>query len=167
MSETLGSLIDKLSIKCIREYFLREMERGKTGPLSGGEIRERLEALQKQKENMLAEIDAFVASAVSGGILLRDEKLKLYNKPEHVGRIKASDSIAEAISGLMKKNLELWQLEDEARREDAPLSYIGEIKRKIDPANQQRNDYIDRIDELLERKIDDKDGRAGDMQSEE
>jgi penicillin-binding protein-related factor A (putative recombinase) len=51
------------------------------------------------------------------------------------------------------KNLELWNLEDEARRKDVKLSYIGEIKRKIDLCNQQRNDYMDKIDELLAKKI--------------
>ena len=33
------------------------------------------------------------------------------------------------------------------------LDYIGGIKRKIDVANQQRNDYIDKIDELLAKRI--------------
>ncbi|MEE9315594.1 MAG: DUF4254 domain-containing protein, partial [bacterium] len=44
-------------------------------------------------------------------------------------------------------------LEDEARRSDVNDAYIGRIKRKIDTTNLSRNDLIDRIDELLDRKV--------------
>ena len=102
---------------------------------------------------MMQEIDAFVAAAFKGKLRLRDEKLKVYNDLKDMGRITINKSMGQAISGLAKKNLELWHLEDEARRKDVTLQYVGKIKRKIDPANQQRNDYIDRIDQLLEEKI--------------
>ena len=67
-----------------------------------------------------------------------------------IGKI---DFLAQGIEALIKKNFELWQLEDEARREDVSLSYIGKVKKKIDTANQQRNDLMDKIDELLVKKI--------------
>ncbi|MDD5348392.1 MAG: DUF4254 domain-containing protein, partial [Candidatus Omnitrophica bacterium] len=76
-----------------------------------------------------------------------------YNPREAMGRILRSSSIAEAISALAQKNIELWHLEDEARRKDVTLSYVGQVKGKIDLANQQRNDLIDRIDELFEQAI--------------
>ena len=62
-------------------------------------------------------------------------------------------SIAKAVSCLAEKNLELWHLEDEARRRDVGDAYIGRIKRKIDLANQQRNDLIDKVDELLAQRV--------------
>ena len=70
-----------------------------------------------------------------------------------MGRIPRTKNLGEAISGLSNKNLELWHLEDEARRKDVGLDYIGGIKRKIDLTNQHRNDFIDKIDELFDRKI--------------
>ncbi|MBD3246050.1 MAG: DUF4254 domain-containing protein [Candidatus Omnitrophica bacterium] len=70
-----------------------------------------------------------------------------------MGKVGGVKGLSEGIEALTKKNFDLWQLEDEARREDVPLEYIGQVKRKIDAANQQRNDLIDRIDELFEEKL--------------
>lgn len=153
MAETLGSLVDKLTIKSIREFHIREMLDSQKMSVVRKSGRDKLKILAQQKKALIKEIDEFVAQACRGMKLLRDEKLKLYNKPEVMGRIGKVETLAAAIDGLAAKNLELWHLEDEARREDVALSYIGEIKRKIDKVNQQRNDFIDRIDELLEKKV--------------
>ena len=153
MSETLGSLVDKLTIKDIREFHLLEMLATKDKKFCRPELENKLRLLRRQKQDLISEIDAFLASAVKGKIRLRDDKLKLYNAPEDMGRIFSTDSIGKAMSALAQKNLELWHLEDEARRKDVSLSYIGKIKGKIDLANQQRNDLIDRIDELFEKKV--------------
>ncbi len=151
MAETLGSLIDKLSIKCIREYFLQEMRSKGSSRFAPQEIEERIDLLSKQKEQLHGEIEAFVVAAQQGRVQLRDDKIKLYNPHHLVGRIEDATSIARAIDGLIRKNLEIWNLEDEARRLDVDLAHIGKIKKTIDPVNQQRNDYMDRIDSLLEQ----------------
>jgi hypothetical protein len=117
------------------------------------DLQQKSKILQKQKRDLLDEIDAFVCAALQGRIRLKEEKLKLYNAPEVLGRIFSTESLGEAMSGLAKKNLQLWHLEDEARRKDKGLAYIGSIKRKIDLTNQQRNDFIDKIDELFEKMI--------------
>ncbi len=153
MAETLGSLIDKLSIKSIREFYLKAALKSKKSEKDKMQLKEKLNILSKQKKNILDEIESFIALAAKKKITLKDEKLKMYNKPETVGRIGKVTTLAKGIDALTKKNTQLWDLEDEARREDVPLSYIGRIKRKIDLANQQRNDLIDKIDELLERKV--------------
>jgi hypothetical protein len=153
MSETLGSLVDKLSIKSIREFHLREMLRSKKSKFPKRELKAKLNALSKQKSLLYKEIECFPASVLSGEVVAREEKLKLYNKPKDMGRIGRITALSKAIDGLAKKNLELWHLEDEARREDKPLSYTGKIKKRIDLANQQRNDLIDKIDEILEKKL--------------
>lgn len=153
MSETLGSLIDKLTIKDIREFHLAQMFRDKKSKFPKADLKDKLGRLRKQKKDLLEEIDCFVSASISSGRAFRDEKLKIYNAPSDIGRIPATSSLAEAISGLAQKNLELWHLEDEARRVDAGLAYVGRIKRRIDLANQQRNDFIDRIDELFSKKI--------------
>ena len=46
-------------------------------------------------------------------------------------------------------NFKLWHLEDFARRTDVSDSDIADVKRKIDRWNQQRNDYIEKIDEAF------------------
>jgi len=149
MAETLGSLVDKLTIKNIREFYLRRMLSDKKRKFSEKEMKEKLAILSKQKKCLKDEVDSFMATAYRSKAVLKDEKLKLYNAREDMGRIPQTKRIGEAISCLAQKNLELWNLEDEARRTDVDLNHVGGIKRKIDLANQQRNDLIDRIDELF------------------
>jgi len=48
-----------------------------------------------------------------------------------------------------KYNSLLWKEEDEARRTDVPDSFIAKNKRAIDGFNQNRNDAIERIDEVI------------------
>jgi hypothetical protein len=153
MAETLGSLVDKLTIKDIREFHIRQMMEKNDRKFGKGQLSRKLGVLRRQKESLMAEIDDYVRAAVETGSAAKDEKLKLYNPLKDMGQIPLTRSLGESISGLAQKNLELWHLEDEARRKDVTLAYIGGIKKKIDLANQQRNDFIDRIDELLEEKI--------------
>lgn len=153
MAETLGSLVDKLTIKDLREYHLKEKLGQEKTKFSASQIRQKLQLLKKQKLNLLSEIESFVAAAARGKIVLRDEKIKLYNPLESIGKIPKCNNLGEAISFLAQKNNQLWHLEDEARRKDKGLAYVGSIKRKIDLANQQRNDLIDKIDELFEKTV--------------
>lgn len=152
MAETLGSLIDKLSIKSIRYFYLEKMAVSTKSKLAKKDILSKLKILKYQKNMLLEEIESFILLAIQGKATLRDQKLKLYNKPSLVGRIGEVTTLARAIDNLTRKNMQLWRLEDEARK-DAPLSEIGKVKRKIDFANQQRNDLIDKVDELLQGKI--------------
>jgi hypothetical protein len=160
MAETLGSLVDKLTIKSIREYYINEMIKEKKPKFPKAKLKEKLKILGKQKKEMMLEVEEFVDLATKGVISLADEKIKLYNRPDQIGRIGKIKTLGKAIEGLSKKNLEIWHLEDQARRTDVPLNYIGQVKRKIDSANQQRNDFIDKIDELLAQDVKKKRSRA-------
>jgi len=153
MAETLGSLIDKLAIKSIRELYIRRMLKQRRPKFSKKSLKEKLKTLEKQKKSLRKEIEDFIVMAASKKIVVKDDKLKLYNNPDIIGKVKEIGSVSRGIEALTKKNLELWNLEDEARRKDVPLSYIGSIKRKIDIANQKRNDLIDKIDELFECRL--------------
>ncbi|HOW43024.1 MAG TPA: DUF4254 domain-containing protein [Candidatus Omnitrophota bacterium] len=153
MAETLGSLIDKMTIKDLREYHLQESLRLKTNKFPAADTRRMIALVQRQKKRMLREIETFILAAAAGRVALRDEKLKMYNAAADMNRIPQLATVAEAISCLAQKNTELWHLEDQARRKDVTLAFIGSIKKKIDLANQQRNDLIDRIDALLEETL--------------
>jgi len=47
------------------------------------------------------------------------------------------------------RNIRLWQAEDKARREDKGFEYVYRAKRAIDTFNQQRNDFIEKMDAWL------------------
>ncbi|HPL96742.1 MAG TPA: DUF4254 domain-containing protein [Smithellaceae bacterium] len=158
MAETLGSLIDKLSIKSIREFNIQKMIGEENKKFDKKELEQKLGILNEQREKLLTEIEEFIDDACRKGVVAKDEKLKLYNDREAMDQIGDVDSVAKGIMELTKKNFQLWELEDEARRKDVEPAYIGEVKCKIDLANQQRNDLIDRIDEVLQKKIREKTG---------
>ncbi len=142
MAETLGSLVDKLTIKNIRQEFLGVVKgRGQAG---------KIRIVKEQRDDLIDEINRFLIDAVKGKVRLKELKVKLYNKPV---KKRPSGNLGELINGLASKNLELWKLEDEVRRRDVSDSYIAKTKRKIDVANQMRNDLIDAIDVLLEKNI--------------
>ncbi len=142
MAETLGSLVDKLTIKNIRVDNLRK---------KGKKSREKISIVQSQRRRLIEEMDHFLVQALKGKVKLKDEKVKLYRKSGRGEKI--SGTLGALVDSLCQKNMELWHLEDEARRSDVGDAYIGRVKRKIDVANLNRNDLIDRIDELLERKV--------------
>ena len=154
MAETLGSLLDKLTIKELREFHIKDfLKRKRSGKDSPQELRRKLGILRTQKRYLIREVEDFIGKAVKDRTIITDEKLKLYNKPNLRGGIGRLKNISSGIDKLAKKNIELWHLEDQARRTDVDNSYIGRIKKRIDKANQQRNDLIDGIDQLFKRYI--------------
>lgn len=48
-----------------------------------------------------------------------------------------------------RANLELWHIEDEARRPGASDAELAEVKRRIDRTNQRRNDAVEELDRYL------------------
>jgi hypothetical protein len=53
-------------------------------------------------------------------------------------------------------NFRLWHQEDIARSPDVDDATIAEVKRKIDKLNQQRNDWIEKVDDFLTRMLDER-----------
>lgn len=83
MAETLGSLIDKLTIKNIRLWHLEDIRRDKSLPDS-----ERLTAadnvsmVNQQRNDLIDEIDQFLADAIAGNVKVTDPKVKIYHQPQ-------------------------------------------------------------------------------------
>ena len=50
-------------------------------------------------------------------------------------------------------NFLLWHQEDIARSPDVDDSQIADVKRKIDKYNQQRNDWIERVDDCISELV--------------
>ncbi len=154
MAETLGSLVDKLSIKNLRIWHLEEALEKDSG---SEELKAKRDLADKQRQNLVQEINGFLVAALQGEVCIRDEKIKMYTNTN----VSSSDSIkklGEAVSELAFRNIKLWHCEDEVRRTDLADSEIVKIKRQIDTTNQERNNLMDKVDEILQTESEDKRG---------
>ena len=151
MAETLGSLIDKLSIKSLRYWHLDEsiQKEDSSGPKTK-ELKAKLDLVDSQRKDLRNEIDAFLAAALAGDVKICDEKVKLYYNT-NVSSFGNVNKLGEAVSELAVRNNRMWHLEDEVRREDLPDSEIVKLKRRIDQTNQERCDLVDKVDEILKK----------------
>ena len=141
MAETLGSLVDKLSIKNLRIWHLDEALEQKNAS-DYAELKARRDLADKQRQNLVNEINDFLVSAFKGEVCIRDEKIKLYANTN----VSSSDSIkklGEAVSELAIRNIKLWHCEDEVRRTDLADVEIVKIKRRIDTCLLYTSDAAD------------------------
>ena len=154
MAETLGSLVDKLSIKNLRIWHLEEALEKDSG---SEELKAKRDLADKQRQNLVEEINGFLVAALQGEVFIRDEKIKMYTNTN----VSSSDSVkklGEAVSELAFRNIKLWHCEDEVRRTDLEDSEIVKIKRRIDTTNQERNDLMDKVDQILQTESENKFG---------
>ena len=146
MAETLGSLIDKFTIKAIREYHIQEMIDQDDKKFSADELKDKLDLLEEQKKDLSTEINGYVQSALANpDMILRDEKIKLYNARDIIGDIGNVSGLAEAIEGLTQKNLELYK----GRFGDRNWSQI-DFKQFSKKHNPGLKSYVFGLDAVLE-----------------
>ena len=149
MAETLGSLVDKLSIKNLRIWHLDEvLENDPASKLE--EFQAKRDLADRQRQDLIKEIDSFLDAALRGEVRIRDEKIKMYTNT-NVTSSETIKALGNAVSELAFRNIKLWHLEDEVRRTDLPDATIVQTKRKIDATNQERNDLIDKVDQILSK----------------
>ena len=156
MAETLGSLIDKLSIKNLRHWHLDELiQQENSSDLKTKELKAKLVIVESQRKDLLNEINAFLAAALAGEVKVCDEKVKLYRNT-NVSSLENINKLGEAVSELAMSNTRIWHLEDEVRREDLLDSEVVKLKRKIDQNNQERCNLVDKVDEILQQATNQK-----------
>jgi len=63
------------------------------------------------------------------------------------------DALLHLVCEQHQRNFRLWHEEDKARDPQASDHQIAEVKRAIDRLNQQRNDYIEKLDDCLVRQV--------------
>ena len=156
MAETLGSLVDKLSIKNLRIWHIdKEINSDALQKWQVKQLHIKKELALKQRDALVQEINSFLMLALEGKVEVRDQKLKLYQNL-NVENVDGLNGLGAAISELALRNIRLWNLEDEVRSKDISDSQIADCKRKIDTNNQERNDLIDKVDQILESKANKK-----------
>lgn len=156
MAETLGSLIDKLSIKNLRYWHLDEsIAKENSSSPQTQKLKIKLKLVDSQRKDLLNEIDAFLAAALIGDVKVCDEKVKLYRNT-NVSSLENINKLGEAVSELAMSNTRIWHLEDEVRREDLLDSEVVKLKRNIDQNNQERCNLVDKVDEILQQATNQK-----------
>ncbi|OGB89972.1 hypothetical protein A2625_00195 [candidate division WOR-1 bacterium RIFCSPHIGHO2_01_FULL_53_15] len=146
MAETLGSIIDKLIIKRIRLHHLEQMRRSP-------KISRATRLINEQIVNYTAEVEDFLKKAVKGKVVIREPKVKLYRNPPSKLALKQIRQLGQLIDILSATNIRLWDFEDQVRVKGTSCKRVAQLKHNIDLSNKERNNAIDRIDELLEAKI--------------
>ena len=156
MAETLGSLVDKLSIKNLRYWHLDEsIAKEDSSSRETQELKVKLKLVDNQRNDLLNEIDAFLAAALTGDVKVCDEKVKLYRNT-NVSSLENINKLGAAVSELAMSNTRIWHLEDEVRREDLLDSEVVKLKRNIDQNNQERCNLVDKVDEILQQATNQK-----------
>ena len=149
MAETLGSLVDKLSIKNLRIWHLDEvLENDRVS--NREELEAKRDLADRQRKDLMKEIDCFLDAALRGEVRICDEKIKMYTNT-NVSSSQGIKALGNAVSELACRNIKIWHLEDEVRRTDLPDATIVQTKRQIDTTNQERNDLIDKVDQILSK----------------
>lgn len=59
------------------------------------------------------------------------------------------DGLLALVEGNHLQNFSLWHEEDKARRDDMGHEYVYHAKRNIDKFNQERNNFMERIDQFI------------------
>ncbi|MBI5240488.1 MAG: DUF4254 domain-containing protein [Elusimicrobia bacterium] len=83
MAETIGWLVDKITISELKIYHTREqLERTDVGPEHKELCRRRLEVLRRQNDDLKEELGALYADVVGGKVQLKIyRQFKMYNDP--------------------------------------------------------------------------------------
>jgi predicted DNA-binding ribbon-helix-helix protein len=140
--ETLGSLMDKLSIETIR------LQKTKLSEVP----EEMIKNIQNKVENLKSEIDSYIVEAIRGNVPLEEPKFKFYKNEKPAGD--KFNTISEAMARLVEANYTLWNMEDKRRDKqnftDAERLACAD---EIATWNRIRNDSMDAINAKLTMMI--------------
>jgi hypothetical protein len=137
--DTIGSLVDKLSILEIRRDHTKDSDS--------------LRILNETAERLKDEINETVAGILNGEI--RDEwtvkQPKLKNYAHQDNRLEKSEGLAKVIQNLIDANIHLWNIEDTRRNMALGDDVRLEAADQISVWNKKRNDAMDNIDKEMWR----------------
>ena len=144
MAETLGSLCDKLSIVKLKQYHCDNEQKARS--------------LAAQEGQLVAEMNVFVADALSGRTPV--ERLsfsanKVYKQAGNELSPVPEGSVGEAFAELSKVNCDLWHEQEKVYEfETVPAEEKNKVVKQLALLNLRRNQCIDAIDKVLMRSIE-------------
>ena len=143
MAETLGSLCDKLTIVKLKQWHADDPAR--------------LESLAAQERQLQDEIDTLVREAIDGKIAtdrLTFAPNKVYKREGNaVGPV--TGGIGAVVSQLAAANTALWHEQEKVYEfERVPADSKDAVVKKLALLNLERNECIQRIDQLFRDAIE-------------
>jgi hypothetical protein len=82
-------------------------------------------------------------------VALRQHEATIRWHLEHASEPKPNSILSETVLDQHRRNFDLWHEEDKARAPNATEAQITTVKRAIDKLNQERNDRVERLDEII------------------
>lgn len=143
MAETLGTLIDRLTIVKLKQWHCEDSKKS--------------ESLQFQEEQLQEEINNFVEESLSGQIpteRLVFQSNKLYKKEQFNPEISITGNLGQVISNLAEVNCRLWHEQEKVYNfEKVPVDEKDNVINSIATLNLERNKCIEEIDLNFKQKI--------------
>ena len=143
MSETLGSLCDKLIIVKLKQFHSDDMPR--------------LESLASQEKQLQVEINEFITAAISGHIPLERLTFSANKVYKQEGNIitEVTGSIGEIFAKFAHVNSALWHEQEKVYEfEKVPLEEKDKVVKQLALLNLERNSCIDKIDKQFQSLIE-------------
>jgi hypothetical protein len=141
--ETFGSLCDKLAIVVLKGYHTDDAEK--------------LVMLDKQKKDLIKEIDEYLAGVSTGETnpdKLESPSCKVYNKEKNVTSETITNDVGDLISDLACINCKLWHVQEKIYDfESVPASEKNTVIKQAAILNLERNHRIDAINLILAEKV--------------
>jgi hypothetical protein len=143
MSETLGSLCDKLTIVKLKQWHSHD--------------KTQLISLDIQEQQLEDEINEFMGEALSGKISVNRLSFaanKVYKQEQNkVSNVEGS--IGKVFSQLAEVNCKLWHEQEKVYEfEQVPVSEKDHVVKQLALLNLERNKCIDRIDQNFRELIE-------------
>jgi hypothetical protein len=144
MAETLGSLCDKLSIVKLKQFHC--------------DSEQKAQSLAAQEGQLVAEMNAFLANAISGRTpvdRLSFSANKVYKQTGNELFPVPEGSMGKAFAELSKVNCDLWHEQEKVYEfENVPAEEKNTVVKQLALLNLRRNQCIDAIDKVLIRSIE-------------
>lgn len=143
MAETLGSLMDKLTIVKLKQWH--------------SEDKERLKSLGNQEVHLQQEMSEYIRAAVQGEIPL--ERLtfaanKVFKKEGNAVADIQGKGIGAVFSQLADVNCKLWHEQEKVYEfEKVPAEEKDQVVKLLAVLNLERNKCIDTIDKTFQQQI--------------
>ena len=85
MAETVGSLVDKITIVELKIYHMAEQaEREDAGDAFRAQCREKLEVLRRQRDDLVLEVTDLIGAMAAGRVVPKVyRQFKMYNDPSY------------------------------------------------------------------------------------